>query len=98
MTTATPTLDAEIEEIKRMLFATTPENKAGFVRDLNRALIVNGGGRYDYLLETPLVYMPTTNESGEVIDEHVACGPHLANVTGDSLIGMIGDIYTQLFD
>lgn len=72
------------------------EDKAGFVKALNDMLIVFGNGRYDYLAETPLVYVPTYR-NGHLIAENVTCGPHVANVYGDSLIGIIGDIHNQIF-
>lgn len=69
------------------------EDKAKFVEDLNKILIEHGGGRYDHLLEVPLVYAPIKNaESGEIILEVVTQGANTVNVTGDSLTAIIDDL------
>lgn len=63
------------------------ENKAAFVQAINDALITFGGGRYDYLRESPLHY--TKVNGHEMVwrgDKEIAC------VTGDSLRGMLYDI------
>lgn len=89
-----------VKDLLGIYFSAKPvgdEDKAGFISALNQALITYGGGRYDYLLETPLTYVKVHDTKGRLVSEHVFCGPHDANVTGDSLIGMIGDVHDQLF-
>lgn len=63
------------------------ENKALFVQRLNEALIECGGGRYNSLIEDPMIY----EDDGTC--EYVKRTSHMANVTMDSLAAMLGDIH-----
>lgn len=73
-----------------------PENKEGFINDLNLLLIKHGGGRYDFLKSTPLVYTKIiSGETGNVMGEIVTCGGKCANVHIDTLPAMMADIYKQ---
>lgn len=96
--TPTPAVDAVRSQIVSELrknHQPIHEDKAGFVDALNAALIVYGDGRYDHLIETPLTYVPVYRD-GRIVSEHVTLGSEVANVTGDSLTGMLGDIYKQI--
>lgn len=69
------------------------EDKDGFITALNQALIVNGGGRYDHLMEFPLVYMPVIDGSTELVkQEFIAQGGNLVDITGDSLTAILSDL------
>lgn len=72
------------------------EDKKQFVADLNAALIANGGGSYDYLKDHPLTYVPIINGATQGIStELVTQGPRTANITGDSLGAILGDLVVQ---
>ena len=63
------------------------EDKEGFVRALNAALVEFGDGRYDWLRERPLAYH--TGRGGE---EFVAVDGAPVCVTGDSLRALMRDV------
>lgn len=67
------------------------EDKAGFVNELQKALIRCGDGRYDFLARRPLRY--GTEGQLEWIEQG---GEIVANVTGSSLTAIARDIANVL--
>ena len=62
------------------------EDKEGFVRALNAALVEFGGGRYDWLRERPMAYVRHGFEEYVRIEDSSIC------VTGDSLRALMRDV------
>ena len=72
------------------------DSKKNFVSELSTLLVKYGDGRYDDFKENPLTYTPVINgATGGVTMEMVTRGGRTANVTGDSLIGILCDIVEQ---